>query len=536
VPPASALALALSLAVLLPLSFTGVLAIGTDQEPAGTASVTLGALSATPAAPSVGEAACTPTADTQTNVPLSWTDSQSATLSASGAALVSGYRVGRATTSAGPFATADTVSISPPAVQPATATDVNPSGAPTPTALVIRSAAIGIPFLESAPTTAGANIALNSGVVVSPNNAQATPTGTTVVVAGRTKHVQVLQKVAGLWTDVKDFTTVTGAEGVAVDPVPVGGHYVAYVVEKRAGANDAYVWPFTLDGAASTKGTEVTVGRVGIPVAITVLPNGSAVYVADFVTRELSYFPTATPPATASTVTLPGSTPEPEALAATPTSAHVYVLDKRNSEIDDISVSSHAVTKTIVLAAGALTDANNAQGAPNLVAVLPTATEMYVDEYGANAVVEVNTALAVTNPDTVAATVPLATGGPVALAVSPNGCLVYAATDTTRLDVIDTWDNAESKAATLLDVTDPQSMAMTPDDRYLYVPEVTANVVEVVATGGTATAVATAAKPTTVVVTPSPYWYEVTATHALWSSDTSAPVFYAEGFNPGGWQ
>ena len=509
-----------------------------DDVPAGgPEAIQMAALSAAPAVVTPLKTGCGSTSQ-QTTVSLSWTDSQSGTLDASGASLVSGYTVSRASASGGPFSNALTVSGNPP---PTSGTDT-PTVAST-GALVADATAAGskliYPYTESTLTT-GTGIAIGTSGT-EPNALQITPDGATAVLAESTSgQVQVLTWSGTAWSVAKTLT-LANAIAVAITPTTNGaGHYVAYVVTDPSAATNGTVVPVTLNGASSALGTAITVQHQGDPTAITVTPNGQEVYVANYGSGTVSAVATATSAVT--TVTLPGTTPGPIALAATPDSSHVYVADRANSYVDDIVVSTNTVSTHIALPANSLKDTIlTTSGNPNVLAMLPTGLDLYIAEFGSAQVQEVSTALAST-PDVIAATVATGAGTePIDLAMSPNGCSIYVADwPTNVIFAINTTTNARSTAFTATcETQDPQPMEVTPDNAYLLVPE-NYNCGDLQIYNTSTAAVTTlntvGAHPGQVAIQPVDLWYEVTATHSLWSSSPSAAVMTAIGWNPGGWQ
>jgi YVTN family beta-propeller protein len=527
---------------LVPLAASGgVFGQEANAAPAGPEQFVTAALTPAPTAPATSNSGCTASATTQDNVGLSWTDSQSATTDASGGSLVSGYSVGRATSAAGTYSSVGNVSGAPPAT---TFADT-PSGAALPDALIVDGTAAGsgkaYTLSESSLSIVASTTIGTAGI--EPNAVQVTPDGVTAVLAESTAgEVQVFTFSAGAWALVKTLT-VTDPTAVAVDPVPNTGIYTAYVVSDRGAAANGMVYPVTLNGASSALGAAITVAHQADPTAIVVTPNGSTLYVANYGSHTVSAVNTSTSAVTS--VALVGTTPDPVALAVTPDSSHVYVADRLNSSIDDITVSTDTVTAHVALAAGGLDDTIlTGTGDPNLLAMTPSGTTLYVAEFGAAEVQQVNTALAATNPDTVVATVSTGAGSePEDLAMSPNGCLVYVADwPSNDVFVIHTATNAESTAfVASCDTQDPQPMQVTPDNQYLVLPEnyscgdtQVLNTVTNAVTTLTNTAVG--GYPTMVAVPPSPYYYEVTATHAQWTSNASTTTMVPVGWNPGGWQ
>jgi YVTN family beta-propeller protein len=519
----------------------GVYGAETNGPSAGPESFVTAALNPAPTTPVATNAGCTASATTQNNVVLSWTDGQAAATDADGGYLVSGYNVGRATAPAGTYSTVGTVTGSPPAT---TYTD-SPSGATVPQMLVADGTSTGSGKVYAiSETSLSVASSFSIGTAGKEANAvQVTPDGLTAVLAESTAgQVQVLTFSAGAWAVAKTVA-VTDPTAVAIDPVASGGLYTAYIVSDRGATTNGVVYPLVLNGASSALGSSVTVAYQADPTAIVATPNGSTVYVANYGSHTVSAINTATSAVTS--ITLSGTTPLPVALTITPDSSHLYVADRANSIIDDITVSSNTVTAHVTLAANGLDDTVfTGTGDPNVMAVSPTGTSLYVAEFGSAEVQQVNTALAASNPDTVAATIPTGAGSePIDVAMSPNGCLLYVADwPSNKVFVIHTATNTEATAYTATcETQDPQPMQVTADNQYLVMPEnyscgdtqilnTTTNAVT------TLTNVAVGAYPTMVALPPSPYYYQTTATHAQWTSTPSTDTMVSIGWNPGGWQ
>lgn len=471
----------------------------------------------------------------RTNVSLNWADAQSATPGASGGSLVSGYAIGRATSSAGPFSTATTVSGSP---APLSTTDAPPVGLAT--GILIANTANQVLPLSEATLSTGAAVAIGSmGNQV--NAMQISPDGLTAVLAEfGSNQVHILNWTGSTW-GISKTIAVTGPTAVAINPVPnISGLYVAYVVSDPGTAVNGSVLPITLNGVSTTTGAAVAIQRQASPTAIVVSPNGAFVYVANYNSGTVSVITTST--SAVSTIALQGGTPRPIALAVTFDSSHVYVADRANSFIDDIAASSNTVTTHVTLAAGGLNDGVlTTSGNPNVLAMMPSGTSLYVAEFAAGQIQVVSTALGA-SPDTISATV--STGGgsqPIDLAISPNGCTVYGADwPSDRIFAIPTTTNVSATLFTASCQTqDPQALAVTPDNQYLVVPEnYSCGAVQMVNTSTSAvtTINTVGATPVAVAIRPIPLWYQSTATHALWSSVPSASALFAVGWNQGGWQ
>jgi YVTN family beta-propeller protein len=350
----------------------------------------------------------------------------------------------------------------------------------------------------------------------------------------------VLAWSGSAWSVAKSMV-VASPTAVAIDSIPnLAGNYVAYVVSDPGTTVNGTVTPLTIAGSSTTSGTAVTIQHQATPSAIIVSPNGNYVYVANYNSGTVSAIATAT--SVVSTIVLPGGAPRPVSIAATFDSSHVYVADRANSYIDDIAASSNTVSAHVALAVGALNDTVlTTSGNPNILAMMPTGTSLYVAEFGTAEVQVIATALAA-SPDSIAATISTGAGSqPIDLAPSPNGCTVFVADwPSDKVFSIATSTQAESTVFTATCQTqDPQAMAVTPDNQYLVVPEnfscgdvqlvnTSTNAVTTIATVGT--------KPSVVAMQPIPMWYRTTATHAQWSSIPSLSVLFSAGWNPGGWQ
>jgi len=234
-----------------------------------------------------------------------------------------------------------------------------------------------------------------------------------------------------------------------------------------------------------------------------------------------------------------GETGKPIALAVTPNSAHVYVADQGNTKIADIATSSHTVTANIVV--GSMTDANIASGGdPNILAITPDGSKLYVASYTGHGVEHIATAT-----DTVTSTIALfesGTANPNSLALTPNGCQLYVHDHAHNVvDVITVSSDAVAAHPAVGTTGDPTGMSVTPDSAHVYVANQGSNSVSVIATAtntvSSTLAEATIGKsPYAVLVTPSPYFYKLQATHGGWASALTSSVSYALGWNQGGWQ
>ena len=509
-------------------------ALMADTSSGGPEQLVSAGLSPAPSGTTATNSGCIGT-NLRTNVGLNWSDAQSATPGASGGSLVSGYSIGRAAASAGPFSTATTVTGSP---APLSTTDAPPVGT-TSGILIANTANQVLPLSEATLSTGSAVTIGTMGNQV--NAMQVSPDGLTAVLAEfGSNQVHVLNWTGSSWS-VSKTIAVTGPTAVAIDPVPnISGLYIAYVVSDPGTTVNGSVFPITLNGASTTVGAAIAVQRQASPTAIVVTPNGAYVYVANYNSGTVSVITTST--SAVGSIILPGGAPRPIALAATFDSSHVYVADRANSFIDDIAVSSNTVTAHVTLAAGGLNDGVlTTSGNPNVLAMMPSGTSLYVAEFGTAQIQVISTALGA-SPDTISSTISTGTGSqPIDLTISPNGCTVYGADwPSDRIFSIPTSTNVSSTLITASCQTqDPQALAVTPDNQYLIVPEnYSCGNVQIINTSTSAvTTIATVGTtPVAVAIRPVPLWYQSTATHSLWSSIPSTAALFAVGWNQGGWQ
>jgi YVTN family beta-propeller protein len=463
----------------------------------------------------------------QTNVSVEWT--ASALVDVDGNSLINGYTVLRSTSSAGAYASVGTVSGSPP---PSSFTDVNPSGAETPQVFVGNGGATKTAHAVNTFTNAGTSITTGT-IGIEPNDMAVTPEGTKVVLAeGASSQVQIITVATGAVAKTvaipKVGATVARPDAVAITP----DGKTAYVVD---GANNL-VYPVTISSGAL--GAGIAVGAQGDPGAIVVTPNGEKAYVANYSSHNVSVITVSSKTVTATVTIGAGETGKPIALAVTPNSAHVYVADQGNAQADDITTSSDTVTNTITV--GSMADANLAGGGdPNILAVTPEGSKLYVASYTAGTVADI-----ATSTDTVTKTITLPGTGPNpnALALTPNGCQLYVHDHANnQVDVVTVSSDALAASAAVGTTGDPTGMSVTPDSSHVYVANHNGNSVSVIATStntvSSTLAEATVGKePFAVLATPSTYFYKLQAGHGGWQSALTASVIYELGWDEGGWQ
>jgi YVTN family beta-propeller protein len=497
------------------------LASFSNSPTAGPATLTAAKLAA-PAGLATANGGCAGGSE-KTNVSATWT--ASAELDANGSPLINAYTVLRSTSSAGSYSSLGTTGIV------TSFTDVNPSGAETPQAYVGNNGE-AVKTVHAINTSTNVGSSIGTGIIgTEPNGMAVTPEGTKIVVAeGASHQVQIITVSSQMVASVP-IPEVAGVksrpDAVAVAP----NGLTAYVVD---GANKR-VYPFTISSGAL--GTGIVVNTQGDPGAIVVTPNGEKVYVANLASHNVSVIATASNTVTATVTIGAGETGKPIALAVTPNSAHVYVADQGNSKIADIATASNTVTGTITV--GSMVDANVTGGDPNILAVTPDGSKLYVASYTGHGVADI-----ATSTDTVTKTITLfesATANPNALALTPNGCQLYVHDHAHNLvDVITVSSDAVAAHPAVGTTGDPTGMSVTPDSAKVYVANAGASSVSVIvtATNGVSTLTeATVGKaPYAVLATPSPYFYKLQAGHGGWLSPLSASVAYPLGWKQGGWQ
>ena len=461
----------------------------------------------------------------KTNASATWT--ASAELDANGNPLINGYTVLRSTSSGGSYSSVGTTGVA------TSFTDVNPSGAETPQVYVGNNGAAKTVHAINTSTNEGTSITTGT-IGIEPNGLAVTPEGTKMVVAeGASHQVQIITVSTHTVAATVAIPEVAGTKS-RPDAVAVTPHgLTAYVVD---GANKL-VYPLTI--SSGTLGTGIAVKTQGDPGAVIVTPNGEKVYVANYSSHNVSVIKASSNTVTATITIGAGETGKPIALAVTPNSAHVYVADQGNAQIDDIATSSDTVSKTI--AVGSMVDGNVAAGGdPNILAITPDGSKLYVASYTGHGVEDI-----ATSTDTVTSTITLfesATANPNALALTPNGCQLYVHDHAHNVvDVITVASDAVPAHPAVGATGDPTGMSVTPDSTKVYVANKGGPSVSVIATA-TNTVSATLAEatvgktPIAVLATASPYFYKLQAGNGGWRSPLTVSVIYPLGWNQGSWQ
>jgi len=460
----------------------------------------------------------------QTNVSMEWTES--ALVDADGNAMINGYELWRSTTSKGVYSEVGSTGIA------TSFTDADPPEAAEVPQVFVGNG--GLKTVHAINTSTNAGTSITTGTIgIEPNDMAVTPEGTKVLIAeGASSQVQIVtvttDKVAKTVAIPKVGATVSRPDAVAITP----SGKTAYVVD---GANNL-VYPVTI--SSGEVGTAIAVGAQGDPGAIVVTPNEQDVYVANYSAHNVSVIATVSNTVTATVAIGAGETGRPIALAVTDDSAHVYVADQVNGQIDDIATSGNTVAHTI--AVPSMADANVAGGGdPNILAVTPEGSKLYVASYTGGTVADIATS---TGTVTKTITLPGTAPNPNALALTPNGCQLYVHDHANNLLDVITVSNDEVAAHPAVGTTgDPTGISVTPDGTHVYVANRGGNSVSVIATA-TNTVSATLAEgtagkePYAVLATPSQYFYKLQAGHGGWQSALTAAVTYTLGFNQGGWQ
>lgn len=218
----------------------------------------------------------------------------------------------------------------------------------------------------------------------------------------------------------------------------------------------------------ATVGSPIPVGQA--PQGVGVSPNGGRVYVADWVTDNVSVIDTATNTVVATIAV--GSFPT--GVAVNPDGGEVYITNYGSNTVSVIDPATNTVIATVPV--GSL---------PFGVAVSPDGRRVYSANHALNGSISVID----TATDNVVATVPVG-GQPDGVVVSPNGSRVYVANYTNgSVSVIDTATN--NVVATIPVGLYAYSIAVTPDGSRIYVANNTANGVVPVIDTATNTEVAT---------------------------------------------
>ncbi|MFF0815788.1 beta-propeller fold lactonase family protein [Rhodococcus sp. NPDC003318] len=276
--------------------------------------------------------------------------------------------------------------------------------------ITVTSGQTGTPVTVQVPVSA-ARMQVTQSTAVGTSPAGAALVGTTAYVANQgSKSVSVL-----------------GADNTVVATVPVGTSPTG-VAANPAGTR-VYV---TNSGSRTVSVIDTSTNKVvatissGIgtsPTAVAVNPAGTRAYVTNSGSNTVSVIDTSTNKVVATIST--GATPN--AVAVNPKTNRAYVTNAGSllspASVSVIDTSTNKVVATIRTGIG---------NTPGAVAVSPDGTRVYVTNRGSNTVSAIDTAT-----NSVIGTVAVGTR-PTAVRVAPDGSTVYVATDSDRLQVIDT--------------------------------------------------------------------------------------------------
>ena len=186
------------------------------------------------------------------------------------------------------------------------------------------------------------------------------------------------------------------------------------------------------------------------PVAISITPDGTKAYVANFLDTKVSVINTAT--LAVSSITVGAG---PLAVAITPDGTKAFVANSGDGSVSVINTSTNTVSATILL--GNKTD-------PRAIAITPDGTTAYVVDGAGSNLFAIDTAAL-----TASAPIPVGTG-PVALAISPDGKQVYTANYDSG-NTISVYNTQTHMANTLVSTffDGPASIVITPDGTKAYV-------------------------------------------------------------------
>jgi YVTN family beta-propeller protein len=253
--------------------------------------------------------------------------------------------------------------------------------------------------------------ALGTGIAVGtqgdPGAIVVTPDGKKVYVANYSSHnVSVITTASNLVTATVAIGAGETGKPIAVAVTPDSAH--VYVADQ----GNAQVDDITTASDTVTKTIAVgsmadaNVAGGGDPNVLAVA-EGSRLYVASYTAGAVSDISTSTDTVT-KTIPLPGTTPNPNALALTPNGCQLYVHDHANNQVDAITISSDEV---------AASPAVGTTGDPTGMSVTPDSTRVYVANRAGNSV-----SVIATTTNTVSATLAEGTVGkePYAVLATPS--------------------------------------------------------------------------------------------------------------------
>lgn len=276
------------------------------------------------------------------------------------------------------------------------------------------------------------------------------------------------------------------------------------------------VFPITI--ATNSVGTPITVGTLGDPAAIAASPNSSQIYVANFGSASITVIDVATGSTT--TIALPAIA-KPSALTFLPNGQYAYVVDAANSLVYPITVSSQLLGVAIPI--GTATDPNLTTGGnPNMIVPTPDSSTVFVGSWKAGTITAIATAT--NTPTTIT---PAGTNHVTGLAITPNGCTLFAAIrNHAEVIPIPVSTLTPGTPISVGPIGDPSAIAATPNSNTVLIANFAASSITPidVATDTAQTSVSISDTPTALAIMPTTYWYELQATRFNFASAPTAPV------------
>jgi len=452
-PARAAARTALLAAVALSVSAVSAFAAFNQAATGGPMSVTTTSLTAP-----TGLAASNPCSSaTAVSTSLSWTASTSTA--------TTGYAILRSSASAGPFSSVGTVS----GINTTTYTDTVSHATAADSIYVAVKSANGMDVVSMASNSKTANS--GGANMSSPTNIAVTPDGTKAYVA--------------------NSATIGGNETVT---------------------------PITLSN--DTAGTPITVGGSKAPVGIAITPDGTTAWVGTGGTKTLVPITVATNTAgTAVSFTFGVN-----AVAITPDGTHAWATGAGGA-IESMNTSTHALGTTINAVNG------GTSGNMQAIAISPDGTKAYITDASTNKMVWPVTLSGASG--TLGTPISL-TFAPQAIAISPDGSTAWVAGATDIVPI--TGLPGSPVVGTLIPVTGAafQGIAISPNGCFVYAADASANH-QVVAVNAVTKAESTISLSTDVAediataYPPVTYYYEVEGTRNVWTSPASGQASHAFG-------
>lgn len=238
---------------------------------------------------------------------------------------------------------------------------------------------------------------------------------------------------------------------------------------------------------AAPAGAQTTVATIGVgslPYDVAITPDGSAAYVVNLSSNNVSVIDTAS---NTVTTTISGVGGEPTGIAITPDGSKAYAANFSAGTVSVIDTASN----TVVGGIGGF----SAPGGG--VAVTPDGSQVYVTNAGGNSVSVIDTAT-----DTVTAKVGVGSV-PYGVAITPDGKYAWVANEySNNVSIVST--TSHTVTATVPAGNGPYGVAFSPDGKTAYVTDVGGNSVTAIdtATDAQVGSVGVGTYPHGVAVTP----------------------------------